>query len=263
MNDTEIRLLAADIELGHTDTVLCPVCNGGRSQEKSLSITVDLDSSVLYNCYRASCGVKGFIRGTKNNGFIKSTKKIKPPKQPRKVITQNLTEKQLESIYEKYKIKNPEDWYYTPSYGGRIAMSVRSPKYTHRGWCLRDLGGYQKPKVLTFIDPGEEGMSWYRNHTDGPTLVVEDIPSALRAAKYVNVVALLGTGIGQDRAIEIEKYATGPIYMALDQDATALSFKWAVKYGLLWGDARVLPLKQDIKDMEEDDLCQLMKSCTE
>lgn len=137
-------------------------------------------------------------------------------------------------------------------------MSVWSPKGLPRGWVLRALTSGQRTKALTYINENEEGMSWYKTTPHAPTVVVEDIPSAVRSAAHLNSVALLGTGIGASRAAEIGTHATRPIIMALDQDATAESFKWARKWGLLWGDVKVLPLKKDLKDMTEDELCSVL-----
>ncbi len=46
--------------------------------------------------------------------------------------------------------------------------------------------------------------------------------------------------------------------MALDQDAIGLSFRWARKWSLLWGDVKVLPLKKDLKDMNEQELKEIL-----
>ena len=140
-------------------------------------------------------------------------------------------------------------------------MSVRSPKFVHRGWVLRDITGRSRTKALTYIDEGQEGLSWYKTTPNAPTVVVEDIPSAVRASRYVNAVALLGTGIGADRALEIAENSSSVI-MALDNDALALSFRWARRYALLWGDVEVQPLKKDIKDMNEDDIKELFHERT-
>jgi hypothetical protein len=57
-----------------------------------------------------------------------------------------------------------------------------------------------------------------------------------------------------DRAIEIAEHAPRPLWIAFDQDATALAFRWARRYALLWGDVRVLPLEHDLKDLTEMEL---------
>jgi hypothetical protein len=86
---------------------------------------------------------------------------------------------------------------------------------------------------------------------------VEDIPSAVRAAKYVNAVALLGTQISDDAAMELSLHTNG-VVIALDQDATKISFKLYNKYRGLWKKTTVQPLKQDLKNMSEADLKELL-----
>lgn len=208
---------------------------------------------ILYVCHRAKCDFEGGI----GNILPHAAKNIGTPKPQRRVWegkTYDLPQPVLKRIEELWGISEPEHWWWTTDYGGRVAMSIRSPKYRHRGWLLRDIAGRDGPKALTYVDEGEQGLSWYKPHPHCGTVLVEDIPSAVRASRYVNSVALLGTGIGVDRAIEIGEYAPRPIVLALDQDATDLSFRWAKKYALLWGDVKVLPLKKDLKDSSEAEL---------
>ena len=87
---------------------------------------------------------------------------------------------------------------------------------------------------------------------------MEDIPSAVRASAHVNAVSLLGTGVGLGKAMEIAKYASRPIIVALDQDATSASFNIVKKYGLMWDTVIVLPLRKDIKDMNDKELKELL-----
>jgi hypothetical protein len=47
--------------------------------------------------------------------------------------------------------------------------------------------------------------------------------------------------------------------LALDQDATGLSFKWARRYAGLWGDVEILMLDKDIKNMKEADVMTLLR----
>ncbi len=62
-----------------------------------------------------------------------------------------------------------------------------------------------------------------------------------------------------DRAIEIGTYAPRPIYVAMDNDATSLSFKWAKKFALLWDTVKVLPLAKDIKDLTYEEAKKLLE----
>ncbi len=140
-------------------------------------------------------------------------------------------------------------------------MSIRTPKYSHRGWVLRDIEGHSQSKALTMLDPLATPLSWYRNRnlSSRGTILVEDIPSAVRASKYINACALLGSGAGVERASEIDRVATRPIYIALDQDATKGSFAMWHKWSLTWGPGcTVMPLRFDLKDLQEKDLERLL-----
>lgn len=253
---SEILLFGTNLSLGESTREVCPACGGGSSNERSLSITLGEDSTLRWQCFRASCTLNPEAKGTTRRRTTEKTPLVK--RRPQwDGMTEPLTSAERQWIKENWGIDKPEYWYHTDEYGGRVAMSVRSPKFVHRGWVLRSINPNSRTKALTYINNGEEGLSWYKTTPHALTVVVEDVPSAVRASLYVNSVALLGTGIGTSRAAEIAENATRPIVMALDQDATNLSFKWARKWGLLWGDVNVLPLKQDLKDMKEKELCQL------
>jgi len=257
MNTTEkqeILLLGANLELNQSLRTLCPVCRGGTSSEDSLSITRDSEG-LVYQCFRAKCGVKG---ASYSAGFRTS---IEPVPTVRKVWegkTHEVPPKVAAWIRAHWNMDVPDTWYWTTDYGGRIAMSVRSPKGTHRGWVLRAITSQARTKALTFINDGEEGMSWYRTDPYSPTILVEDVPSAVRASEYLNSVALLGTGIGSQRAVEIADYGGKKIIVALDEDATRTSFRWAHKYALLWGNVSVLPLTKDLKNMNQEELQRIL-----
>lgn len=255
---SEIVLLGAELTSGESIRVHCPRCEGGSKSEKSLSVTRDENGKLVWQCFRASCDERGTTQRTNN---LPSTIPLAP--KPRKQFTGQtvpLSDKLKERIQSLWGITDPPHWYWTPDYGGRIAMSVRSPKYLHRGWSLRDIRGNAIVKTLTYIDKDEEGLSWYKTTPHTGTVLVEDIASAVRASKYINSVALLGTGIGDRRALEIAEHATRPIILALDQDATSLSFRWGKKWGLMWGDVQILPLDKDMKNMTEEELMETLNA---
>ena len=248
-----IAEMGSHLEPGTTIRELCPRCNGGSSNELSLSITKDEDGQLVWQCFRASCDERGGTGGGETHSVVTKPK--------RKVFTgrvRDLSEAELQRIAELWYIVDPENWWWTDAHMGRVAMSIRSPKYTHRGWVLRDIYGRSKVKALTYVDEGEEALSWYKTDLYAPTVVVEDLPSAIRASVYVNAIALCGTGVGLSRAEEIRKYATLPVIIALDQDATQEAFRIAHKWSLLWGDVQVLPLQKDIKNMTETELEALL-----
>jgi len=251
----QIRLYGANLQRGEHTRETCPACGGGSTEEKSLSITLSEDGALMWYCFRASCdGVKG----TTGNVTGSASRARPVERHVFEGTTRALNDKELAAIERKWGVHNPEHWYWTDEYGGRLAFSVRSPKYTHRGWVLRDMSGNARSKTLNYLD-GEESLSWYRKQNGtGGTILVEDIPSAVRASRYLSTVALLGTNCGLAKASEIAQYGTRPIVVALDQDATDKAFELAARWGLLWDDIQVMPLERDIKDLEEGELCQLL-----
>jgi hypothetical protein len=253
----QIELLGSELQPGETTHELCPVCDGGSSNEKSLAITRADDGNLLYVCHRASCDTKG---GTQSRGHVPVI--LTPTKKRNKRFEgslQSLSESQLKRIFDLWGILNPPAWYWTPNLRGRVAMSIRSPKYMHRGWVMRDISGRATVKALTYLNDGEVSLSWYKSNPTKPTILVEDIPSAVRASKHMTAVALLGTKVGVDKAHEIAENSPNGIIVALDQDATSVAFDIVLRYAALWGKTDILMLKKDIKDMKETELCELFK----
>lgn len=261
----EIKLRAESLDLGETIREVCPSCRGGTSREKSFTISKLEDGSVRYNCFRAKCSCSGgFVsnkaqpsKALKDSTLV--TAKRKENHEP-KITTYQLTVSDLAWIEKHWRIANPSSYFFyrVIDYGGRIAMSIRGPRYQHRGWVLRDITGKAKTKALTYIKPGEVPLSWYKNHGNVGTIIVEDIPSAVRASVYMDAVALLGIGAGDDRAEEIAEYARGPIYIALDQDAIPQAIAMKNQWNLLWDSPTVVPLSKDIKDMTQEGLDDFM-----
>lgn len=96
----KLEELGIDSEIcipGQYNHVLCPVCKGGGSEEKSLSLLVTEDGgAALWMCFRGKCGWKGstkaFADSTTSSGSLNATSKIK---KKREITVDNL---QLESL---------------------------------------------------------------------------------------------------------------------------------------------------------------------
>ena len=254
MDHLTILNLSESLDLGESLRSVCPNCNG---KDATLSVTHTADGAIVYHCFRASCDTKGVIGGSRSQ-IKRITTQMKPTRKVWEGDTVPLPEDCAQWIQRKWGIVDPPHWYYTEDLGGRVAMSIRSPKDSHRGWVLRNDGSRQ-PKALTYLNDDELQLSWYYNTEDVCTVVVEDIPSAVRASAYVNAVSLLGTVCGLEKALELRESARGTIVIALDQDATDQALALQKTYSLLWEGPRVLPLKQDLKDMGEADLCHLLE----
>ena len=255
MNKSDIILSGSELQLGETTRIICPTCGGGSTKEVTLVITRGEDGHLVWVCHRATCPTKG---GSGVNGSVAMAVTKKPLRKKYEGTTTTLTDSLRDTLFDKWGITTFEHWYWSPEYG-RLAMSIRSPKYMHRGWVLRDIRGRMSIKALTYIDEGEESLSWYRTKTNASTVVVEDIPSAVRASMNgVNAVALLGTGVGLTKAQEIGAFAPRPIRVALDQDATSQTFDIVQRYALLWDEPEILMLDKDIKDMTSNEVQRLL-----
>lgn len=254
---SEVALMAAELQAGESRRFICPACLGGSTSEASLSV-INLGQGYLFQCFRSKCG----ISGGRGKSALKKGDIIRPKRKAWNGKLMPIPQKISEWIHKSWGIyPPPATWYWTRDYGGRIAMSIRSPNGSHRGWVLRATtpGSAKTSKAITFLNEGGMGLCWLSTRTRGPTVVVEDLPSAHRASKYVNAVALCGTDLGDDKAAEIREFATKPIILALDNDATNKSFAIAKRYALMWDNVRCLPLGKDIKDMDEEALEDLLR----
>ena len=139
---------------------------------------------------------------------------------------------------------------------GRIAYPILSPLGTRRGYVLRSYDGGE-PKALTRMDVEEPHSSYYtasKWEKKPEVWVVEDIPSAIRAARYVDCVA--ACGMPNDSVVNELAAHYRQVVWALDADATAQALRIHREYAILFEKSRVEVLDTDLKDMEEDELCQ-------
>ena len=87
--------------------------------------------------------------------------------------------------------------------------------------------------------------------------VVEDQFSAMRLWQHgLSAVALLGTHINHERAVEISS-VSNDVFLALDKDATAKAIEYATKFRYAFN-AKVVALTRDIKDQTEEELKELI-----
>ncbi len=258
MSRAEVKLIASVLEEGEQTREVCPFCHGGSTGERSLNVTVR-DGLILYNCHRASC--------PDGQGAIGSGIRVVRTTQKRK---QNFTPYEgelapLDDEWEAYLCKQIgwTGWHleqgrpmYTPDMH-RVAYPIFSPMGLRRGWVLRSYVPYERTKALTRMDVAEPHLSYYRPNNTPHVVVVEDIPSAVRAAKYADSVALCGSGCSTDYANEIAAHYRHVVW-ALDEDATAQAIRLMRQHALLFETSRVLVLERDLKDETEERLCEII-----
>lgn len=262
MSMDAVRLLAAALEEGEQTRNVCPFCRGGSTGERSLNVAVK-DGVILYNCHRASCEDGHGAIGS--NRVVRTTQKERKRKiTPYDGELEPLPEEWVEYLERKVGFKQNHLYISGAMLAtgeNRVAFPIYAPTGRRRGWVLRSYEPYERTKTLTRMDVEENHISFYRPHNSREILVVEDIPSAVRASMYMDSCALCGTGCSTDYASEIAAYYRNVVW-ALDQDATKQALSLMRKHALLFETSRVLMLEKDIKDMKEEELCELLSGGT-
>jgi len=244
----EVRLHGADLSVGESMRTECPSCG-----QQTLSITRD-DEGLLYQCFRASCDTAGRASG-------RSLTRVR--KKPERVThyTGELLELDDPTSARLADLVGFDEGHLSvarPRLGdnGRVAYPMLGPLGRRRGWVLRGYDG-QYPKALNYPDgPDDPHTSWYPRREDGwddEVWLVEDIPSAVRASRYVDCVALLGTSLPVPALAELCEYYNKVVW-ALDADATATALANHRRYSIFFESSRVAVLEQDLKNMSEADL---------
>jgi hypothetical protein len=249
---SDILMEASSLEAGERTRITCITCGGSG---RTLTISRMDDGVIVWNCYRASCEE----RGANGGGRLVRTRET-PRQQTIKPYTRSLErcddaseEFLLDAIgWEEDHVEMARPLWAADDL--RYAFPIYGPTGIRRGYVLRSYAEHATTKALTYMESAEPHMSWYRHN--GPTsdvVVVEDIPSAVRVARYANALALCGTGCGPDYANEIAAHVQN-VTWALDADATSLAIKLHRKHSLLFYGSRVMPLPCDVKDMDEADV---------
>lgn len=261
MSRAELELEAQTLEPGESVRMVCPFCGGGDDRERCLSLTHRDDGTLLYHCYRARCGAGGVLG--LNTGARAALGRVGEQLARRASRVKPNIEGQMRELDS-----DMGAWGLSPSElmglgvmwnagTGRLALPVYGPRYLLRGRVLRVLpGDTRTPKALTWMY--EEGPSLAWNRVDGAcTIVVEDIPSALKLGGLeYRAVALNGTHMTDEAVAELDRNSTSVIW-ALDRDALAKAMALDKKYRLLFKNTTVLVLDRDFKDQtfEEVDKC--------
>lgn len=242
---------------------LCPFCSGGRTGERTFSVRRE-GNSLLYNCFRASCGKHG---STTKSGRPAD----KAQGQERRGVSEtsgvqlyrdsgSLTEDGYEYLEQRYGIERSvcdrHGIRYEPR-TGRFVLPVRNPENEVVGVVLRKWTGTTSqegtflPKAQTLGPRGS--VACYALPESSACVVVEDIFSAIRVNKYHNSAALLGVVLNESKLEKIKKLSSN-IYICLDADAFPTAVKLALKYKL-----KVVKLTKDFKDMGEEELQEFLK----
>jgi hypothetical protein len=251
--ETQILKNSSNLGLDITERQICPNC---KSTEKSLSVT-KTRAGVLYHCFRASCGLGGFISALSP---VPEPYNREPKKTPHKVFKEalrDMTKEELWYIMDRFQI--PENdileagWLFCPSWN-RYYWPILGPNGRELGCTLRS---YElEPKAFSFhTDNAMELMDWKIVDFDRNfVFLVEDQCSALKIRSLgFNAIALVGTNLNANRVKEIGTYFDSCCLM-LDGDAFRTAIKHVQRYHIFFKKLFAVNPGQDPKNWPRDEL---------
>ena len=251
----DIRMEAESLAPGEQVTgLLCPMCEGGRSQERSLDIR-HTGAWLGVKCWRAGCG---YYRKIPQGGpFVLAEGTFTP--MPYRYALCPLSLNQRREVADRWHLSGP-----AIAYGGiqlacdevepSLWLPVWSPQGAERGGVLRRLEKPKYgPKALTYRAVDEPWLAWYRAATQGPLVIVEDQISALRVWQIgLPAVSLMGTHLSPEMVEEIDGHRRDrEVLLALDADAFSVAVRACRRYGDILPIRPVL-LGKDLKDLPDD-----------
>lgn len=273
-------MVAQSLGVGESVYDHCPIC----ARRQKFSVTRQPDG-VLWQCFRATCPAPA---GFAPSGLSDSTasKKITAAR-PWRGRVNPLDKVDREYFAERFGISTVDalatirktgDWedkdgiWHDGVQNTRYIFRIMSPFGYTRGHLLRNptwsgsprppLGGWGSIKAQTYMAKDDVPLSWYpcdeERHLppgtpfyrcDRRLVVVEDVLSAIKVQQAgLSAVALLGTGLSNNKVAEMIRWRPEEVIIALDADATDQAFRHARKYGLAFPRTRVAILEQDLKD---------------
>lgn len=147
-------------------------------------------------------------------------------------------------------------------YEDQVCVPIRL-EGRHIGWEYRRLPPYNGMKKSLHYRLEPRGLwagSWCWGVKHGPVWLVEDVWSAIKVKQELGeqVISLMGTHISQELAMWLRMNYSGPIYLALDKDATQKAIDYVRKYSHILPNLRPVFLSKDLKYLNVDQMLELI-----
>ncbi len=262
--DTIVLMLGKDLAVGdQLSGQECPYCARRGYSEKSMSISRDY-RAVIYQCHRASCGARGYVRAEGAEGAAPRAKSESRWAAYLRYASPIMEEekKWLASEWNMEARHFRRGMFeYSPAVK-RLVCPIFNSEGVEIGASLRAMATDVTPKSMIVMTKDDElCMSFYKGteNTD-VCIVVEDQASAIRASMYCNAVALLGVYVDSERAREIAKTKAKRVIWCLDKDAFKNTIKISTKYGYIFKRSEAVCPPKDLKDMTEQELKEFLQT---
>ena len=260
-----VKMLALDLDVGDESELLkCPKCEGGRSGEKSFGIRRQPEG-LLYHCFRASCGARGFVpTGLHRNVPVEKPKKRKANPFYRSMDSYTWVYEFLEDKFPAMteKLAHQEGVMYSEQ-----VQRILFPCYNHKGyryaWNARaypEFNSSPEPKSILYFDNLEQERLHFPVNflLQKDVTVVEDQVSAMIGSQFAPCIALMGTDLTESSVQLLCSMGIKNLRIALDPDATQKSIKIHNKYRLDFQSVYILTTNKDIKDLDTQTLLEVL-----
>ena len=236
-----------DLAIGETYRGRCPACH----RPSTFSVT-RLSNSLVYNCYAASCGLRGRKGTALTADDMRQRYSREQPETPTPRPLPSFTHHEhVTRLCEAHGI-TPEDVAYDPL-RGRVVFILRDL----RGRAIDAIGRTVRgdlPKWLRYSDSKAPVVVG-----DGRWLIlVEDIVSARKACQACPAaasMALLGTSRSTEHLMRASQF--DQVFICLDKDATDKAVAIHRRLSAFVDRCVVVMLSSDIKDMQDRDIREL------
>lgn len=239
---------------GNTHRLVCPVCGGGRGEEKSFNV-FEVSSGVIgYKCHRSSCGASGRVMAV---GVDAPSTSRKSNRSGPNIVQAS---EEAEAEYRKqFGLSEPivhrdsfgRDWFYVDlrkhdgfKYGHQYRIIDKAS--------LRD----GETKALTYKNE-KYPLAFFRNSPYNRNLVVVEDPwSAQRIANLPQLQMDSAAICGGDWLADAAQVCKGKydeVILCLDRDAQKKAIKQALSHAHIQPVRVVIP-RIDIKNMDDEEI---------
>ena len=234
------------ITVGETKRMNCPTCGG----YNTFTITNNM-GSLVWNCYKASCNIKGTTRKRMSVDEIKSVHDFKKDNEfvlPEYVVQSN-DNYILKWFYDRNIDSNTVEFFHDVK-ENRVVFPIHQ-----NGKTVDAIGRSLGKRLPKWRKYGSSGLP-FTFGCGSVAVVVEDCLSGLCIGSEVYVgVAVLGTTLTDIHKRYLSQFSTTII--ALDPDALPKTMQFAKELRGHVNTVKVLRLTDDLKYRKEEDLINL------